>query len=137
MQEEALLENNPNQRAVDIETGEILDGQMAGMMDPLAVEQMPLAEPEIIAYESHPEDLGVIEMDQFDEQDSMLESYPIPEATDQMTIDDELFDDEPVEVDFTPKANLLYKLPTIDLFAPDKPKISLKKRIWFAKTSLF
>lgn len=128
LQEEALLENNPNQRAVDIETGEILDGQMAGMMDPLAVEQMPLAEPEIIAYESHPEDLGVIEMDQFDEQDSMLKSYPIPEATDQMTIDDELFDDEPVEVDFTPKANLLYKLPTIDLFAPDKPKNQSKEK---------
>lgn len=37
-------------------------------------------------------------------------------------------DDEPVVVDFTPKANLLYKLPTIDLFAPDKPKNQSKEK---------
>ena len=29
-------------------------------------------------------------------------------------------DDAPVEVDFTPKELLQYKLPYIDLFAPDK-----------------
>ncbi|MGT2928937.1 DNA translocase FtsK [Streptococcus dentasini] len=36
--------------------------------------------------------------------------------------------DEPVEVDFTPKQTLLYKLPTIDLFAPDKPKNQSKEK---------
>ncbi|WP_208972752.1 hypothetical protein, partial [Escherichia coli] len=37
-------------------------------------------------------------------------------------------DDEPVEVDFTAKANLLYKLPTIDLFALDRPKDQSKEK---------
>ncbi|NSX79562.1 DNA translocase FtsK, partial [Streptococcus pyogenes] len=42
--------------------------------------------------------------------------------------EDEMDMDEPVEVDFTPKTHLLYKLPTIDLFAPDKPKNQSKEK---------
>ena len=37
-------------------------------------------------------------------------------------------DDAPVEVDFTPKELLQYKLPHIDLFAPDKPKSQSKEK---------
>ena len=36
--------------------------------------------------------------------------------------------DEEVTVDFTPKELLQYKLPTIDLFAPDKPKNQSKEK---------
>lgn len=132
LQEEAMLENNAFTKAVDLETGEILEGLDGG--EPiLSSEEVaaPFVEPEIISYESHPEDLGIIEMDQFDDTQAMLESYPIPESTsqlDQIEVEEEIFDDEPVEVDFAPKANLLYKLPTIDLFAPDKPKNQSKEK---------
>ncbi|MDE7498176.1 cell division protein FtsK, partial [Streptococcus agalactiae] len=38
-------------------------------------------------------------------------------------------DDSDIEnVDFTPKTTLVYKLPTIDLFAPDKPKNQSKEK---------
>ncbi|NHV87657.1 cell division protein FtsK, partial [Escherichia coli] len=55
-------------------------------------------------------------------QDSIADGNPL----DDMMAEDG--DDEPVEVDFTAKANLLYKLPTIDLFALDRPKDQSKEK---------
>ncbi|VDC42320.1 DNA translocase FtsK [Streptococcus canis] len=111
---------------VDPETGEIIEEvQGSAFSDDL------LAEPEIFAYDSH---LSLEENDHrlFDQEDlaeacqeNMLAatmSDPLQEA---MDAED---NDEPVEVDFTPKTNLLYKLPTIDLFAADKPKNQSKEK---------
>ena len=41
---------------------------------------------------------------------------------------DDLEDEETLAVDFSPKTLLQYKLPTIDLFAPDKPKNQSKEK---------
>ena len=62
-------------------------------------------------------------------QETASEENLKPEVTpaEQEMIDQE-DDGEPLEVDFTAKANLLYKLPTIDLFAPDKPKNQSKEK---------
>ena len=55
------------------------------------------------------------------------EPEPAPTAASSLAPDQEE-DDEPVQVDFTPKQHLLYKLPTINLFAPDKPKNQTKEK---------
>ncbi|EHI70204.1 FtsK/SpoIIIE family protein [Streptococcus ictaluri 707-05] len=115
---------------VDPETGEILEDEVQA----LPSSAIPMAaEPEIIAYQSHPqlED----EFDAFlDSQEMPIPSYPdeaplLPEnqvLEMEMAADEDL--DEPVEVDFSPKTHLLYKLPTIDLFAADKPKNQSKEK---------
>ena len=86
-------------------------------------------EPEIIAYDNG---YGA----------DLFETAPIPESSafdlDQLadgdnhrqTLSAEEADagDEAVEVDFTPKAPLVYKLPSIELFAPDKPKNQTKEK---------
>ena len=86
-------------------------------------------EPEIIAYDNG---YGA----------DLFETAPIPESSafdlDQLADGDnhrqilsaEEADagDEAVEVDFTPKAPLVYKLPSIELFAPDKPKNQTKEK---------
>ena len=52
-----------------------------------------------------------------------------PEASEELPVAQEFEDDgEEVQVDFTPKELLQYKLPTIDLFAPDKPKNQSKEK---------
>ena len=52
-----------------------------------------------------------------------------PEAYEEFPEAEEFEDDgEEVQVDFTPKELLQYKLPTIDLFAPDKPKNQSKEK---------
>jgi len=52
-----------------------------------------------------------------------------PEAYEELPVAEEFEDDgEEVQVDFTPKELLQYKLPTIDLFAPDKPKNQSKEK---------
>lgn len=109
------------QLTVDQETGEILDGpedNEASLFDNIPVENAAV-EPEILAYEHVPEGL----------EETASEENLKPEVTpaEQEMIDQE-DDGEPLEVDFTAKANLLYKLPTIDLFAPDKPKNQSKEK---------
>lgn len=111
---------------VDPETGEIIEEvQGSAFSDDL------LAEPEIFAYDSHrsleENDHRLFDQEDLAEacQENMLAatmSDPLPEA---MDAED---NDELVEVDFTPKSSLLYKLPTIDLFAADKPKNQSKEK---------
>lgn len=109
------------QLTVDQETGEILDGpddNEASIFDNILVENAAV-EPEILAYEHVSEGL----------EETASEENLKPEVTpaEEEMIDQE-DDGEPLEVDFTTKANLLYKLPTIDLFAPDKPKNQSKEK---------
>lgn len=109
------------QLTVDQETGEILDGpddNEASIFDNILVENAAV-EPEILAYEHASEGL----------EETASEENLKPEVTpaEEEMIDQE-DDGEPLEVDFTAKANLLYKLPTIDLFAPDKPKNQSKEK---------
>ncbi|SDQ28371.1 DNA translocase FtsK [Streptococcus equinus] len=109
------------QLTVDQETGEILDGpddNEASLFDNIPAENAAV-EPEILAYEHVPEGL----------KEASSEENLEPEVTpaEQEMLDQE-DDGEPLEVDFTAKANLLYKLPTIDLFAPDKPKNQSKEK---------
>lgn len=117
---------------VDSETGEILDSDGAHLIDSSAEDPSfsELLEPEIIAYHSHPSELESAELplDADIESLSLAEDPLYEEQKLAMESDSDDFDDEPVEVDFTPKANLLYKLPTIDLFAPDRPKDQTKEK---------
>ena len=109
------------QLTVDQETGEILDDpddNEVSLFDNIP-DETPAVEPEILAYEHVPEGL----------KEASSEENLEPEVTpaeQEMTNQED--DGEPLEVDFTAKANLLYKLPTIDLFAPDKPKNQSKEK---------
>ncbi|HEQ9820849.1 DNA translocase FtsK [Streptococcus pyogenes] len=111
---------------VDPETGEIVEDSQSQVSYDLA-EDMP-KEPEILAYDSHLKD---DETSLFDQED-LAYAYEEIGAYDSLSAlassEDEMDMDEPVEVDFTPKTHLLYKLPTIDLFAPDKPKNQSKEK---------
>ena len=84
---------------IDSETGEILDDEVLAHT-PIQFEE---AEPEIYDYD-----------------ESLSEKQHKEEQQDNT--------DEDVEVDFTPKESLDYKLPTINLFAPDKPKNQSKEK---------
>lgn len=87
---------------VDPETGEILDG----------------------------EDLSYSPMD-FDEADYIDEGDYNPHEPLDFDSEEEIEEaeaDTDVEVDFTAKESLDYKLPTINLFAPDKPKNQSKEK---------
>lgn len=105
LQEKEELEQEQRLARVDMETGEILD-------EPVKEEPVRV-EPEIVSYDLEgledtmpPEDFA---------QGPQLE--PVDER-----------DGHDVEVDFTPKQHLLYHLPSIDLFAPDKPKNQSKEK---------
>ena len=84
---------------IDPETGEILDDEVLAHT-PIQFEE---AEPEIYDYD-----------------ESLSEKQHKEEQQDNT--------DEDVEVNFTPKESLDYKLPTINLFAPDKPKNQSKEK---------
>ena len=84
---------------IDPETGEILDDDVLAHT-PIQFEE---AEPEIYDYD-----------------ESLSEKQHKEEQQDNT--------DEDVEVNFTPKESLDYKLPTINLFAPDKPKNQSKEK---------
>ncbi|WP_302171195.1 DNA translocase FtsK [uncultured Streptococcus sp.] len=110
---------------VDEETGEILEDeaeelpQEAGIYSP---------EPEISDYASEAYDDNLPPEDYEDFQANFPpypEDLPMEEFPPSMVVEG---DDAPVEVDFTPKELLQYKLPTIDLFAPDKPKSQSKEK---------
>ncbi|MCQ9215208.1 DNA translocase FtsK [Streptococcus gallolyticus] len=112
------------QMTVDQETGEILENPTdneTSLFDNLPENDLP-TEPEILAYDHTLDGL----------EEPPLEDYPTMDSASsqeaaQAMLDEE-DDGEPLEVDFTAKANLLYKLPTIDLFAPDKPKNQSKEK---------
>lgn len=110
---------------VDEETGEILDD---------AAEELPqeteifASEPEISDYasEDYYDNLPPEDYEDFQEDYAPYpEDVPSEEFPPSMVVEG---DDAPVEVDFTPKELLQYKLPHIDLFAPDKPKSQSKEK---------
>ena len=110
---------------VDEETGEILDD---------AAEALPqeteifAPEPEISDYasEDYYDNLPPEDYEDFQEDYGPYpEDVPTEEFPPSMVVEG---DDAPVEVDFTPKELLQYKLPHIDLFAPDKPKSQSKEK---------
>ena len=103
-EEQALLDMQP----VDMETGEILSDQPLQEFPPLPEEEW--IEPEII--------LPQADFDYPEEGD-----YPEEEV-----FSEEEDDDEEVEVDFSAKKALEYKLPSLQLFAPDKPKDQSKEK---------
>ena len=110
---------------VDEETGEILEDE---------AEELPqeaeifAPEPEISDYASENYYDNLPPEDYEDFQDSHAaypEELPVEDFPPSMVVEG---DDAPVEVDFTPKELLQYKLPNIDLFAPDKPKSQSKEK---------
>ena len=110
---------------VDEETGEILDD---------AAEALPqeaeifASEPAISDYasEDYYDNLPPEDYEDFQEAYAPYpEDVPTEEFPPSMVVEG---DDAPVEVDFTPKELLQYKLPHIDLFAPDKPKSQSKEK---------
>lgn len=110
---------------VDEETGEILDD---------AAEALPqeaeifAPEPEISDYasEDYYDNLPPEDYEDFQEDYAPYpEDVPSDEFPPSMVVEG---NDAPVEVDFTPKELLQYKLPHIDLFAPDKPKSQSKEK---------
>ena len=113
------------QMIVDQETGEILEDpsdNKTSLSDNLPENDLP-AEPEILA---HDHTLDSLEESPLEEDNPITDSAQSQEAI-KMILDEE--DRSPLlEVDFTAKTNPYYKLPTIDLFAPDKPKNQSKEK---------
>ena len=103
-EEEARLEKEEAEKAlldmppVDMETGEILTEDV--VLDVPSVPEEEWVEPEII----------------------------LPQAEHEFPEHEEVFDDEDVQVDFSAKEALEYKLPSLQLFAPDKPKDQSKEK---------
>ena len=100
--EQALLDIPP----VDMETGEILEAPPIHFDDLPPLPEEEWVEPEIILPQA---------------------DYDYPEADD-IPEEDEFLEDEDIEVDFSAKKALEYKLPSLQLFAPDKPKDQSKEK---------
>lgn len=106
-EKEARLEQEETEKTlldlppVDMETGEILTEEAVQNLPPIPEEKW--VEPEIILPQAE---------------------LKFPEQEDDS--DDE--DDEDVQVDFSAKEALEYKLPSLQLFAPDKPKDQSKEK---------
>ena len=110
---------------VDEETGEILEDEAEELPQEA---EIYTPEPEISDYASEVYDDNFPPEDYEDFQANVPpypEDLPTEEFPPSMVVEG---DDAPVEVDFTPKELLQYKLPTIDLFAPDKPKSQSKEK---------
>ncbi|HGK1487000.1 TPA: DNA translocase FtsK [Streptococcus pneumoniae] len=103
-EKEARLEQEETEKAlldlppVDMETGEILTEEAVQNLPPIPEEKW--VEPEIILLQAE---------------------LKFPEQEDDS-------DDEDVQVDFSAKEALEYKLPSLQLFAPDKPKDQSKEK---------
>ena len=103
-EEEARLEQEESEKAlldlppVDMETGEILTEDVVLDVPPIPEEEW--VEPEII----------------------------LPQTELKFPEQEEGSDDEDVQVDFSAKEALEYKLPSLQLFAPDKPKDQSKEK---------
>ncbi|MCD1281538.1 DNA translocase FtsK [Streptococcus pneumoniae] len=101
---EARLEQEETEKAlldlppVDMETGEILTEEAVQNLPPIPEEKW--VEPEII----------------------------LPQAELKFPEQEDDSDDEDVQVDFSAKEALEYKLPSLQLFAPDKPKDQSKEK---------
>ncbi|HEX1461152.1 TPA: DNA translocase FtsK [Streptococcus pneumoniae] len=104
-EKEARLEQEETEKAlldlppVDMETGEILTEEAVQNLPPIPEEKW--VEPEIILPQAE------LKFPEQEEDDS---------------------DDEDVQVDFSAKEALEYKLPSLQLFAPDKPKDQSKEK---------
>lgn len=103
-EKEARLEQEETEKAlldlppVDMETGEILTEEAVQNLPPIPEEKW--VEPEII----------------------------LPQAELKFPEQEDNSDDEDVQVDFSAKEALEYKLPSLQLFAPDKPKDQSKEK---------
>ena len=103
-EEEARLEQEKAEKAlldlppIDMETGEILTADVVLDAPPFPEEDW--VEPEII----------------------------LPQAEHEFPDQEDGSDDEDVQVDFSAKEALEYKLPSLQLFAPDKPKDQSKEK---------
>ncbi|WP_307777671.1 DNA translocase FtsK [Streptococcus pneumoniae] len=103
-EKEARLEQEETEKAlldlppVDMETGEILTEEAVQNLPPIPEEKW--VEPEII----------------------------LPQAELKFPEQEDDSDDEDVQVDFSAKESLEYKLPSLQLFAPDKPKDQSKEK---------
>ncbi|MDG7887968.1 DNA translocase FtsK [Streptococcus pneumoniae] len=103
-EKEARLEQEETEKAlldlppVDMETGEILTEEAVQNLPPIPEEKW--VEPEII----------------------------LPQAELKFPEQEDDTDDEDVQVDFSAKEALEYKLPSLQLFAPDKPKDQSKEK---------
>ena len=100
--EQALLDIPP----VDMETGEILETPPVHFDDLPPLPEEEWIEPEIILPQA---------------------DYEVPSEVDTPE-EAEFLEDEDVEVDFSAKKALEYKLPSLQLFAPDKPKDQSKEK---------
>ena len=100
--EQALLDIPP----VDMETGEILEAPPVHFDDLPPLPEEEWVEPEIILPQA---------------------DYDYPKVDD-IPQEDDYVEDEDVEVDFSAKKALEYKLPSLQLFAPDKPKDQSKEK---------
>ena len=108
-EQERLLREQEEQEAlslppIDMETGEILSEEPLQDIPPLPEEEW--VEPEIILPQA---------------------DYDYPEVDD-IPQEDDYAEDEDVEVDFSAKKALEYKLPSLQLFVPDKPKDQSKEK---------
>ena len=108
-EQERLLREQEEQEAlslppIDMETGEILSEEALQDFPPLPEEEW--MEPEIILPQA---------------------DYDYPKVDD-IPQEDDYAEDEDVEVDFSAKKALEYKLPSLQLFAPDKPKDQSKEK---------
>ncbi|MDS3150251.1 DNA translocase FtsK [Streptococcus pneumoniae] len=103
-EKEARLEQEETEKAlldlppVDMETGEILTEEAVQNLPPIPEEKW--VEPEIV----------------------------LPQAELKFPEQEDDSDDEDVQVDFSAKEALEYKLPSLQLFAPDKPKDQSKEK---------
>ena len=100
--EQAMLDIPP----VDMETGEILEAPPVHFDDLPPLPEEEWVEPEIILPQA---------------------DYDLPSEVD-IPEEDEFLEDEDIEVDFSAKKALEYKLPSLQLFAPDKPKDQSKEK---------
>lgn len=101
---------------VDPDTGEILEDRQANSLENYP-ESMGFPEPEIVAYDAPM--LSEMPLDVELPQEIGLD----PPQEDFVPIEEDSF-----EVDFNPKATLMYQLPTIDLFDIEKPKNQSKEK---------
>ena len=114
---EAVLVDEADNRRVDLETGEILDGEGLVATSP---QDFEVTEPEIVGADF---DESLFDMEApvgFDEETG--------DYYDSDFVGEDEPEDEEVRVNFTPKEAIDYKLPTLSLFAPDKPKNQSKEK---------
>ncbi|MDY4511746.1 DNA translocase FtsK [Streptococcus hyovaginalis] len=116
---------------VDAETGEILEDSSLGMTE--SSSETSINTVEIVGYNAdETADEAVFDESLFDSAPTETinngSGAPIPEMIDLDVLADDHDLEPQVDVDFTPKQHLHYKLPGIDLFAADKPKSQAKEK---------